>query len=109
MEDFIASGVDILNPVQFNAAGMDAAGLKRDFGGRLVFWGAGVDVQTTLPFGTPDQVRAEVRAHLRALAPGGGFVFGGVHNIQARVPTANLEAMHAEFAAWRKYPVRAAA
>jgi hypothetical protein len=84
---------DILNPVQFTARGMDAAMLKKRYGDRLTFWGGGVDTQHTLPFGTPEQVRGEVERQIETLAPGGGFVFSSVHNIQARTPLENLVAM----------------
>ena len=91
--DLIEIGLDILNPVQVSAVGMDSAELKREFGTDLVFWGGGVDTQRVLPFGTPDEVRAEVRRRLEDLMPGGGFVFNTVHNIQGDVPTENLMAM----------------
>ena len=91
--DLIEIGVDILNPVQVSAAGMDTAELKREFGKDLVFWGGGVDTQYVLPRGTPDEVSAEVRRRLDDLMPGGGFVFTPVHNIQGDVPTENLTAM----------------
>jgi uroporphyrinogen-III decarboxylase len=61
-----------------------------------VFWGGGVDTQTTLPFGTPDEVRAEVRERVRIFGGGGGFVFTTIHNIQARTPTENVLAMYEE-------------
>ncbi len=93
LPDFIEAGFDILNPVQTAAAGMDPAGLKKRFGDRLVFWGGGIDTQRTLPFGTPDEVRREVRDRVRILGGGGGFVFAGIHNIQANTPTANLVAL----------------
>ncbi|MBI5712905.1 MAG: hypothetical protein HZC38_05705 [Chloroflexi bacterium] len=91
--DFIEIGVDILNPVQPNAAGMDPIGIKRDFGKDLVFWGAGVETQSVLPFGTPQEVKDDVRRNIDALAPGGGYVFNTVHNIQADVPPQNIMAM----------------
>jgi len=91
--DFIEAGFDILNPVQCSAAAMDATALKREYGDRLVFWGGGVDTQCTLPFGTPEEVWAEVRERIRTFSPGGGFVFAAVHNIQACVPVANLLAL----------------
>jgi uroporphyrinogen decarboxylase len=72
---------------------MDTARLKRDFGDALTFWGGGVDTQHVLPRGTPQQVRDEVRRRIDDLAPGGGFVFAAVHNIQADVPPHNVEAM----------------
>jgi len=93
IENLIACGFDILNPVQCSATGMAAPDLKTDFGDRLTFWGGGVDTQKTLPFGTPAEVRAEVTARLRVFSPGGGFVFNTIHNIQARTPVANLVAM----------------
>jgi uroporphyrinogen decarboxylase len=89
----IEMGVDILNPVQTTAAGMDPVKLKRQFGDRLVFWGAACDCQKTLPFGTPDQVAREVEQNIAALAPGGGYVLAGVHNIQAGVPPENVIAL----------------
>jgi uroporphyrinogen decarboxylase len=98
--DFIDMGVDILNPVQVSAAGMDTKRLKRAFGDEIVFWGAGCDSQRVLPFGTPEAVRDEVRRRIDDLAPGGGFVFAPVHNIQAEVPAENVVAM---FEAAREY------
>jgi Uroporphyrinogen decarboxylase (URO-D) len=92
--DFIAAGFDILNPVQCSAAGMDPGELKKEFGGRVTFWGGGVDTQRTLPFGTPDEVRAEVRERLNIFGAGGGFVFNTTHNVQARVPIENVLAMY---------------
>ena len=94
LEDFIEAGFDIENPVQCSAAGMDPRELKRDYGDRLVFWGAGVDTQHTLPFGTPDEVRREVHERIEILAPGGGFVFNTIHNVQASVPVENLLALY---------------
>lgn len=91
--DLIEIGVDVLNPVQVSAAGMDTAELKREFGRDLVFWGGGVDTQRVLGAGTPDEVRAEARRRVGDLAPGGGFVFAAVHNIQADVPGENVVAM----------------
>jgi uroporphyrinogen decarboxylase len=91
--DFIEIGVDILNPVQVNATGMDTHELKSEFGKDLVFWGGGVDTQFVLPRGTPNQVREEVKRRLDDLMVGGGFVFGTVHNIQADVPAENVLAM----------------
>jgi hypothetical protein len=93
LPDLIEAGFDILNPVQWTASGMDPVGLKTEFGRQLVFWGAGVDTQRTLPFGTPQEIHAEVRAHMAIFKPGGGFVFAGVHNIQAGVPVENLLAL----------------
>jgi uroporphyrinogen decarboxylase len=72
---------------------MDAALLKRDFGKDVTFWGGGIDTQYTLPRGTPAQVKDEVRRRVEDFAPGGGFVFSTVHNIQADVPAENIVAM----------------
>lgn len=93
LDDFIDAGVDIVNPVQCSAEGMDAQGLKDKYGSRLVFWGGGVNTQKTLPFGVPNQVRAEVAERIRIFNQGGGFVFNTIHNIQARTPTENVLAM----------------
>jgi hypothetical protein len=104
---FIEAGVDILNPVQCSAANMEPARLKREFGDRLVFWGGGVDTQKTLPFGTPEEVRAEVAERIRALAPGGGYVFNAVHNIQAKTPVENVLAMFGAVKEAGRYPLGA--
>jgi uroporphyrinogen decarboxylase len=90
--DLIELGFDILNPVQVSARGMDTARLKAEFGGDIVFWGGGVDTQHILPFGTPQEVEDEVKRRIDDLAPGGGFVFAAVHNIQALVPPENIVA-----------------
>lgn len=93
LDDLVAAGVDILNPVQCSAKGMDPAYLKEKYGTRLVFWGGGVDTQQTLPFGTPEEVRAQVRERIRIFGRGGGYVFNPVHNIQQNVPAENMMAM----------------
>jgi len=72
---------------------MDTKRLKREFGDCLTFWGGGVDTQKVLPRGTPEQVREEVKRRIEDLAPGGGFVFATVHNIQADVSPENISAM----------------
>ncbi|MDW8070854.1 MAG: uroporphyrinogen decarboxylase family protein, partial [Anaerolineae bacterium] len=104
IEDFIAVGFDILNPVQTSAAGMDPPLLKQRYGDRIVFWGGGVDTQRTLPFGSPDEVRKQVRERIRIFGKGGGFVFNTVHNVQGNVPVENLLAM---YEAVREYGVYA--
>jgi uroporphyrinogen decarboxylase len=91
--DLIEAGVQILNPVQISAAGMDPVRLKREFGADLTFWGGGCDTQHTLPHSTPEEVAAEVKRLLGIFAPGGGYVFNQVHNIQADVPPENVMAM----------------
>ena len=91
--DLIELGVDILNPVHVNAAGMEPYQLKQDFGDSIVFWGGGVDTQDVLPNATPKKLKDHVKRNIDALAPGGGFVFSTVHNIQAEVPPENIAAM----------------
>lgn len=101
--DLIEAGVDILNPVQFTAAGMDLKGLKKDFGDVLTFWGGGVDTQSTLNNGTPQQVADELKRIIDIMAPGGGFVFTPVHNIQDDVPPENFWAMWDTLQEYGKY------
>jgi len=96
----LEEGIDILNPVQVSADGMDTAELKKRYGRDLTFWGGGVDTQRVLPLGTPAEVRDEVRRRIDDLAPGGGFVFNPVHNVQADVPPENYMAM---WEAWLEY------
>jgi len=91
--DLIEMGIDALNPVQVSASGMDTAQLKREFGEDITFWGGGCDSQAVLPFGTPQQVAGEVKRRIDDLAPGGGFVFAPIHNVQAGVPVDNVIAM----------------
>ena len=91
--DLIEVGVDALNPVQISAAGMEPAGLKRDFGTAITFWGGGVDTQTVLNQKAPADVADAVRRSVETLAPGGGFVFCPVHNIQPDVPPQNVVAL----------------
>jgi hypothetical protein len=89
----IESGFDILNPVQCSAKGMDPKHLKKKFGEEIVFWGAGVDTQKTLPFGKPDEVRKQVLKRCETFAKNGGFVFNSIHNVQANTPVENIVAM----------------
>jgi uroporphyrinogen decarboxylase len=72
---------------------MAPEGLKRDYGQDLVFWGGGVDTQGKLPHATPNEVKDDVKRNIEALAPGGGYVFNTIHNIQADVPPENIIAM----------------
>jgi len=94
LPDIIDAGLDAINPVQISCRGMDAEGLKRDFGRDLTFWGGGCDTQGILPQGTREEVREHVLRQCEVLAPGGGFVFQQVHNIMANVPAANILAMY---------------
>lgn len=103
--DLIEIGVDIINPVQVSAAGMDTALLKKKYGKNLSFWGGGCDTQNVLSRGTLEEVRQEVRRRIADLAPGGGFVFNPVHNIQPLVPVANVAAIFdavLEFGSYKK-------
>ena len=93
MNHFIESGFDIINPVQINASDMDSVVLKKKYGDNLVFWGGGVDTQGVFAFGTPAQVKDQVKKQCDILNNGGGFVFNAVHNIQANVPFKNVVAM----------------
>ncbi len=93
LPDFIEMGIDAVNPVQVSAAGMDTAALKREFGQDITFWGGGCDSQTVLPFGSPQAVADEVKRRIDDLAPGGGFVFSSIHNVQAGVPPENVATM----------------
>jgi hypothetical protein len=91
--EFIEAGFDILNPVQCSAAEMEPRRLKKEFGRDIVFWGGGVDTQKTLAFGTADEVYREARERIGIFAPGGGFVFDAIHNVQAGTPVENVMAM----------------
>jgi uroporphyrinogen-III decarboxylase len=93
MSHFIESGFDIINPVQINASGMDPRKLKEKYGDKLVFWGGGVDTQGAFAFGTPAQVKEQVKTQCGILNKNGGFVFNTIHNIQANVPFENVVAM----------------
>ncbi|MEJ2711066.1 MAG: uroporphyrinogen decarboxylase family protein [Anaerolineales bacterium] len=103
--DLIEIGVDILNPIQVSATGMDSAELKREFGKDIVFWGGGVDTQRVFGNGTPQEVSDDVRRRIDDLAPGGGFVFATVHNIQGNVPAENIMAMWDTLQQYGKYPL----
>lgn len=100
IDDLIDIGVDAVNPVQVGAHGMDPNELKARFGGRIAFWG-GIDTQRVLPFGTPDDVRAEVRRIIDCMTPGGGYVLNSVHNIQNDVSPENIVAMFEEARTYR--------
>jgi uroporphyrinogen decarboxylase len=93
LPDIIEAGVDAINPVQINCAGMGLEGLKRDFGKDLVFWGGGCDTGRILPHGKPAEVSAHVKKQVETGRKGGGFVFQQVHNIMANVPPENIAAM----------------
>jgi uroporphyrinogen decarboxylase len=104
LPDLIDAGVEILNPVQVSAKGMDTQRLKAEFGNRLTFWGA-IDTQHVLPHGAVGDVEAEVRRRVTDLAPGGGYVVAPVHNIQADVPVENVIAMYQSARRLGRYPL----
>ncbi len=91
--DLLDNGIHALNPVQISAAEMDPAELKARFGDRLVFWGGAIDAQHVLPLASPETVRQHVRRNLEIWKPGGGYVLGNVHNVQAGVPAENIVAL----------------
>ncbi|MDR0362930.1 MAG: methyltransferase [Planctomycetota bacterium] len=93
IESLVGVGFDVLNPVQCSATGMDPRLLKDKYGSRLTFWGGGIDTQKTLPFGKPEEVRAQVLERCRIFNENGGFVFNAIHNVQAMTPTANMAAL----------------
>lgn len=99
--DFIEAGFDIFNPVQTSAAGMDPSILADSFGNLVTFWGGGIDTQHTLPFGTPEEIRNQVRERIHIFGAGGGFIFNPIHNVQAGVPVENLLTLYEAFADFR--------
>lgn len=94
LPELIDNGVQIINPVQISARGMDPETVKRDYGNDLVLWGGAIDAQRVLPVATPEEVREAVRRNLEIWKPGGGYVFNNVHNIQGGVPPENIVAMY---------------
>ena len=94
LDDFADAGVDILNPVQISANGMDARMLKEKYGSKFTFWGAAIDTQRVLPFGTPEEVAAQTRERLELFSKGGGFVCASIHNVQPNTPVENLLAFY---------------
>ncbi|HWH72351.1 MAG TPA: uroporphyrinogen decarboxylase family protein, partial [Candidatus Sulfotelmatobacter sp.] len=93
LPDLIDAGLEAINPVQITCRGMEAAGLKRDFGSRMTFWGGGCDTRDVLIHASPKEVREHVRRQMDIWRPGGGFVFQQIHNIMGDVPPANVVAM----------------
>ena len=106
LDDFVDAGFDILNPVQCSAVNMDPQSLKQKYGARITFWGGGIDTQQTLPYGTSEQVRTQVRERIQIFAPGGGFVFNSIHNVQAMVPIENVLALYDTVREYGRYPLR---
>lgn len=94
LDDFAEMGLDCLNPLQLSARGMDAVKIKERYGKTFTFWGGGVDTQKVLPFGTPEEVRAQVKERVDILNQGGGYIFNPIHNVVSGVPAENLIAMY---------------
>lgn len=105
LPSWIEMGLRFLDPIQPRAAGMEPDGLKRDFGEKLVFHG-GIDLQHVLPFGSVEEVKAEVRRYIRALAPGGGYIVAPAHNVQSDVPPRNLVAVRDAVLEFGAYPIQ---
>ena len=93
LDDLIEIGVQILNPVQTGARGMEPDKLKKRYGNRLCFWGGGVETQTTLPFGSVEEIKKQVGERVRLFGPGGGYVFATIHNIQADISPEKIRAV----------------
>jgi len=105
--DFIDMGFNILNPLQVSAKDMnDTDELKKQFGDRITFWGGGIDTQHVLNHGGEDDIEREVKKRIMDLAPGGGFVFCPVHNIQADVPPENIVHAYRIADEFGIYPIR---
>ncbi len=100
LQDFIDSGIDILNPVQITGKSLDV--IKKEFGNHISFWGGGCDTQKILPFGTVDDVRNDVKSRIEQLSPDGGFIFCTIHNIQADVKPENIMAMYETYKSMAK-------
>lgn len=106
--DFLEIGIDALNPIQLTAKDMsDTAKLKKEFGDRLTFWGGGCDTHSILPHGTRADIREEVKRRMKDLAPGGGFVFTPVHNIQPDVSPENICTLYDAAYEFGRYPISA--
>jgi uroporphyrinogen decarboxylase len=106
LPEFIDIGLDAINPVQIGHQSMaDLARFKRLYGDKLTFWGGGIDTQHTLPHGTPEEVRAEVRERITHLSPGGGHIFAAIHNVQFDVPPENIQACYDAALEFGKYPI----
>lgn len=93
LDDFIDAGVDIINPVQTSASGMDPVPLKEKYGRDLVFWGGGIDTQKTLPFASPEEIMEQVKERIEVFGKDGGFIFNTIHNIQPMIPVENIVAL----------------
>ena len=100
--DLIDAGVEILNPVQISAKGMDPLQLKKEYGNDLVFWGGGADMQGLVNFGSIDQIKQHTRELIEIFSPGGGYVFNQVHNIQSNITPEKIMAIYKTALSFRK-------
>ncbi len=100
---FSEMGYDAVNPVQIGACDMEPCSLKARFGRMITFWGGLCDTQRTLPFGSPEEIRKEVRHNIACLKPGGGYIASNIHNITAEVPPENIVAMFDAAREFREY------
>jgi uroporphyrinogen decarboxylase len=100
---FIDIGYDIVNPVQISAYDMESCSLKTRFGNKITFWGGLCNTQKTLPFGTPEEIKKEVKRNFECFKPGGGYVAANIHNITAEVPPENIVAMFDAANEYRSY------
>lgn len=105
LPDFVEIGIDVLNPLQTSAKGMDPQRIKQKYGKNLAFWGGGVETQTTLPFGTVEEVRREVRDRVKLLGTASGYVFATIHNIQADIPPEKILTIYDTVSECGKYPL----
>ncbi|MEM1526602.1 MAG: uroporphyrinogen decarboxylase family protein [Ignisphaera sp.] len=106
IKEFIDIGLDIINPVQISAKDMDPEKLKKEYGEQITFWGGGADTQHILPFAKPEEVVNHVKKLIKVFAPGGGFVFAPVHNIQPPTPAENVVAMYETALKYGNYPIK---
>ena len=106
IDDLVEIGVDVLNPLQSGARGMEPEKLKRRYGKDLTFWGGGVDTQSTLPFGSIDDIKNEVRERISLLGKGGGYVFGTIHNIQSDISPDKIMAVFETAKKYGKFPLK---
>ncbi len=101
LPDFIEIGIDILNPLQTSAKGMDPEKIKKKYGNNLCFWGGGVETQSTLPFGSIEGIQRQVKERIELLSEGGGYVFATIHNIQADISPEKIRAVFETALNWQ--------
>jgi len=106
IKEFIDIGLDIINPVQISAKGMEPEKLKKEYGDQITFWGGGADNQHILPFVKPEELNKHVKNLIRIFAPRGGFVFANIHNIQPGIPPENIVAMFKTAYEYGRYPIK---